>query len=197
MTGQIRATLAANTARGTSVQLAYVVLMGGLIAFSRKYFDLHIGLPGHTGILWMFLLVYGRGQMDRRGTGLLMGVTAAFWGEALDLKHTLAYNLLLYTSVGAVIDAVTAVPGLRLSHPWGGLIAGASSHAAKYGFIVVHAKALALPKKFLLMGIVKAFAYHLVFGALGGVAAGLLLWAMLRYSREHRSSHERRPRGVQ
>ena len=197
MIGPTRATLAANTARGASVQLAYAVFMGGLIAFSRRYFDLHIGLPGHTGILWMFLLVYGRGQMDRRGTGLLMGATAAFWGEALDLRHTFVYNLLLYTSVGAVIDTVAAVPGLRLSHPWGGLIAGATSHAAKYGFIVVHAKALALPKKFLLMGIVKAFAYHLVFGALGGVVAGLLLWAMLRYSREHRSTHERRPRGVE
>lgn len=44
----------------------------------------------------------------------------------------------------------------------------------------MHAKALALPKKFLLMGIVKAFAYHLAFGAIGGVMAGLLLWAMLR-----------------
>jgi len=91
---------------------------------------------------------------------------------------------------------MATIPGLRLAHPLGGLIAGATSHAAKYGFIVVHAKALALPKTFLLVGLVKAFAYHLVFGALGGVIAGLLLWAMLRSSRGHRANGFRRSGGV-
>ncbi len=126
-----------------------------------------------------------------------MGIAAAFWGESLGFKHTLPYNLLLYTSAGVVVDTMAAIPGFRLSHPLGGLIAGATSHAAKYGFIVVHAKALALPKTFLLVGLVKAFVYHLAFGALGGVVAGLLLWAILRSSGGQRSTRQRRPGGVE
>ena len=196
MTSPISVTLTANAARGISVQLAMVLIVGGVIALSRRYFDLHMGVPGHTGILWMFLLIYGRGLTDRRGTGILIGVSTAFWGEAVGLKHTLVYNLLLYTSVGTVIDVMATIPGLRLSHPLGGLVAGATSHAAKYGFIVVHAKALALPKKFLLVGLLKAFGYHLVFGAVGGVAAGLLLWMLLRSSRSQERKGLSRPQGM-
>ena len=182
MTSAIIGTLRANSTGAVTAQLAFILIVGGLIAVSRRYFDLHIGVPGHTGILWMFLLVFGRGLMERPGTGILMGVSAGLWLELLGVKQTLPYNVLLHASVGSIMDVMAGVSYLRLSRPIGGLLAGATAHASKYGFILVHAKVLALPKKFLLVGVFKSFALHLVFGALGGVAAGTVLWLALRYS---------------
>ena len=182
MTDAIAHRLRDNSVRAVAGQVAFVIIVGGLIAVSRKYFDLHIGVPGHTGILWMFLLVYGRGLMKRPGAGILMGASAALWLELLGVKQTLPYNLLLLVSVGSIVDVVAAAPRIPLSHPLGGLLAGASAHAGKYGFILVHAKVLALPKSFLLVGVMWSFALHLVFGALGGLVAGTVLWLAMRRS---------------
>ena len=112
-----------------------------------------------------------------------MGASAAVWLEMLGVKQTLPYNLLLFVSVGSIVDVMAGVARLRLSHPLGGLLAGSTAHAGKYGFILVHAKALALPKKFLLVGVVESFGLHLLFGALGGLAAGAILWWAVRAER--------------
>lgn len=128
----------------------------------------------------MFLLIYARGRAEQPLAGAVTGASAALWGGALGFKETLPYNLLLYSTVGAVADAVAFLPGLRLSTPLGGLLAGTVAHAAKYGFILVHATALGLSKRFLLVGVLESFGYHLAFGAIGGLAAGLTLWAVRR-----------------
>ena len=108
-----------------------------------------------------------------------MGASAAAWLELLGVKQPFPYNLLLFVSVGSILDAFAAAH-LRLTHPLGGLIAGATAHAGKYAFILVHPKVLALTKKFLLVGVIESFALHLLFGALGGLAAGTVLWLALR-----------------
>ena len=111
-----------------------------------------------------------------------MGASAAVWLETLGVKQTLPYNLLLHVTVGSIVDAVAVSTRLRPSTPLGGVLAGATAHAGKYGFILVHAKALGLPKKFLLVGVLESFALHLLFGALGGLAAGTILWLAMRDS---------------
>ena len=186
MTDAIAGALRANSARAIVAQVAFVVIVGGLIAVARKYFDLHIGVPGHTGLPWMFFLVYGRGLMDRPGAGVFMGASAAAWLELLGVNQTLPYNLLLYVSVGSIVDVMAGAAHLGLSHPLGGLLAGATAHAGKYGFILVHAKVLALTKPFLLVGVLESFALHLLFGALGGLAAGTILWLAVRSERRDR-----------
>ena len=182
MTHGIAEGLRANTRRAVIAQAAFVLVAGALVALSRRYFDLHIGVPGHTGLLWMFLLVYSRGLVDRPGAGVLIGVSAALWLEPLGAKHTLPYNLLLHASVGSVVDVMARAPFVRLATPAGGLLAGAFAHAGKYGFILAHAKVLALPKNFLLIGVLESFGLHLLFGAVGGLAAGLVIWANLKSS---------------
>ena len=102
------------------------------------------------------------------------------------MKQTLPYNLLLYVSVGSIVDVMAGTAHLRLSHPLGGLLVGATAHAGKYGFILVHAKVLALTKIFLLVGVLESFALHLLFGAVGGLGAGTILWLAVRSERRDR-----------
>ena len=112
-----------------------------------------------------------------------MGVSAAVWLELLGVKHTLPHNMLLYVSVGSIVDMMAGSPYIRLSHPLGGLVTGAAAHAGKYGFILVHAKVLGLAKMFLLVGVMESFALHLLFGGLGGLAAGAALSWVIRPQR--------------
>ena len=183
MTDAIAGALKANSARAIAAQVTFVVIVGGLIAVARRYFDLHIGVPGHTGLPWMFFLVYGRGLMDRPGAAVFMGASAAAWLGLFGVEKTLAYNLLLYVSVGSIVDVAAGSARHRLSHPLAGLVAGATAHAGKYGFAIAHAKVLGLTKRFLLVGVLESFGLHLLFGAIGGLAAGTVLWLAARSDR--------------
>ncbi|MCL5264666.1 MAG: hypothetical protein M1343_05660 [Chloroflexi bacterium] len=49
---------------------------GCLIAAGRTYLDFHLGIPGHTGILWIALLIGGKLVVRRGGSGL--GVSAGY-----------------------------------------------------------------------------------------------------------------------
>jgi hypothetical protein len=175
-----------------AVQLLFLVFMGALIATSRRYFDLHMAIPGHTGILWMFLLVTGRAVVKRDGAGVMMGASAALWGEGLGLGHSLHYNLALYSATGLALDILVRTSHVDLAHPLAGLIGGITAHGAKFLFMLIYALGLELPKHFLVVGALTSFGSHLLFGALGGLLAGLALWLASRGgSPRHRRRNER------
>lgn len=173
-----------------AVQLLFLVFMGGLVALSRRYFGLHLGIPGHTGLLWMFLMVTGRAVVRRDGAGVVMGASTALWGVAIGLNHSLHYNLALYSLTGLGLDLAVRAFRLELGHPLMALVAGAAAHLAKFLFILGYAVGLALPQQFLVVGVGRALGYHLLFGAAGGLLAGLTLWLVSR-----RDSPLRRLRG--
>lgn len=168
-----------------AAQVLFLVFVGGMVAASRRYVDLHLGVPGHTGVLWMFLMVLGYGAVKRPGAGLVMGCSAALWGEVFGLSHGLPYNLLLYGAPGLTMDVAARLFRSDLAHPLASTVAGAAAHSAKYLFVVAYAMALGLPANLLTMGIARGLGYHVLFGAVGGLLGGLALrWgrSYLRHS---------------
>ncbi len=163
-----------------AAQLLFLVFMGGLVAVSRRYFDLHLGIPGHTGLLWIFLMVTGRAVAKRDGAGVVMGASAALWGAGIGLNHSLHYNLALYSLTGLGLDLAARAFRTDLRHPLLALAAGAMAHAVKFLFILGYAVGLGLPKNIFIIGVATSFGYHLLFGALGGLLAGLTLWLVSR-----------------
>lgn len=159
-----------------AAQILFLVFMGGLIAATRKYLDLSLGIPGHTGLLWMFLMVIGCGTVRRSGSGLAMGASTALWVQAFGTHDSLAYSLLLYSGVGLSMDVVIKAFHMDLAYPLAGLVAGAVGHGAKYLFIVAYATTYALPKHFLVVGIMTSLGYHVLFGVIGGLLGGMVLW---------------------
>lgn len=171
-------------------EVLLLLLGGGLIAASRKYLDLSLGIPGHTGILWMALLVGGKLIVRRDGAGLAMGVSAALWGIPLGLGNSPVYNLALYSLVGAVVDLATRMPGVRLAHPFWAAVAGALAHLTKLAFITAYAMSLGLYRHFWEIGLALSGGYHLLFGALGGLSA-VVVFELVRRRNVRR---ERSPR---
>ncbi len=163
-----------------AAQVLFLVMVGGLVAVARRYGGLHLGIPGHTGLLWMFLLVAGRAAVRRDGAGVLIGISAALWGETMGLKHSLPYNMMLYAIPGLGLDMAVRAFRMNLANPLTGMVGGAMAHGAKFLFILGYASGLDLPKQFLIVGKATAFGSHLMFGAAGGLLAGAALWLASR-----------------
>lgn len=170
-----------------------LVLLGALAAFSRRYIDLHIGLPGHAGFLWLFFLVLGRGLVPRHGAGLAVGLSSALWAGALGpgkggLLLVLATDTLAAGAVDLVagwLDRRSPERMTRLAHPLGAMLAGALAHGIKFGLL------LAWPAAGVRVALLgwPALASHLLFGAAAGLAAALVLQRWARPGRD--SSPER------
>lgn len=124
----------------------------------------------------MLLLVGSRGLVRRDGAATLVGVSTALWGVPLGLGHSLPYNLALYATAGLALDVLVRVFRLNLAHPLGGLLGGVLAHAAKFGFTLGYSSLFGVLKHFSVVGTLTALEYHLLFGAAGGLAAGLALW---------------------
>lgn len=160
-----------------------LVFLGALVAFSRRYLDFHLGIPGHTGFLWLFFLVLGRGLVRRNGSGLFVGASAGVWGTAMGwekdgLLSVLLIDLLVAgaVDVGArLLDGGHARSMTRLAHPLGGLAVGGLAHGVKYAVRLGWTSATGTGIRFALFGALPALGSHILFGALGGLAAALVL----------------------
>jgi hypothetical protein len=161
----------------------------GAVAVLMKKISFPLGIPGHSGVLWLGALVAGRALVRRDGAGLLMGASMALWAIPIGLKHDFTYNLSLYAATGLALDTVARLPRISIRHPIGAIFCGMLAHMVKFGFIAAAALTGGLTKKFMLFGLVESGLLHLAFGA----AAGLLGWGAYWAWRNSRSQPPKKP----
>lgn len=165
------------TERRSAAADVSVALAVGLVAtLAKRHLDFHLGIPGHAGVGWIAVLVFGRLINGRPGMATLAGLSMGLWGIPVGLGHSIAYNSLLYGMAGGLLDS-GALLRLPLRRAWGAALAGLAVHLAKYGFIFANAALSGFLKRVEVFGFFRALANHLVFGALGG----LLGWAAWRF----------------
>src|SRR5512139_1865188 len=89
----------------STFELLLLAMLSALVVVANLALRFPIRMPGHSGIVWMALLVTARGVVPKPGAGVITGsfsgILAAFLGigdkGALD-------TLLSYTAAGAAID---------------------------------------------------------------------------------------------
>ena len=94
----------------STFELLLLALFAALVVVGNVALRLPVKLPGHSGLVWMALLVTARGVVPKLGAastvGLLSGLLAAFIGVGdkggLD-------TLLSYTAAGAAVDVIVAM----------------------------------------------------------------------------------------
>ncbi|MFC2177200.1 hypothetical protein ACFLRH_02155 [Actinomycetota bacterium] len=160
--------------RSPAVDIAIAVGIGLTAALAKRYLDFHLGIPGHAGVGWIAVLVFGRLINPRIGMATVAGLSMALWGVPVGLGHSVAYNMMLYGMAGALLDSGTLVR-LPLHRAWGAALAGVIVHVAKFGVIIGHAWVSGILRRVEIYGFMRAFGNHIVFGALGGVL-GWALW---------------------
>jgi hypothetical protein len=162
----------------STFELLVLALFGALVVISNAVLRLPVKLPGHSGVVWMAVLVTARGVVPKIGAaatvGLLSGLLAAFLGVGdkggLDTIGS-------YTAAGAAVDLVVAcLPASALTSA----IAGLAGNLAKLGAKVLLELWIGIPTGFLVGGRTFPAATHTVFGLAGGYLGYLVLGSLRR-----------------
>ncbi|MBF0547566.1 MAG: hypothetical protein HQM08_24215 [Candidatus Riflebacteria bacterium] len=160
--------------------LKFICLIGfGAIVALGKKLSLPLEIPGHSALLWLGLMIAGRGLVRHEGAGIVIGVSTALWGIPFGLNNSFTYNLGLYGITGVTLDLVLLFPRVKIDSPVGSIICGMLAHMVKFSFIVTSALTSNVARQFLLFGFLKSAFLHLFFGAVAGFL-GLTAYMLIR-----------------
>jgi len=160
--------------RSVAAALVMALAVGLVAAIAKRYLDFSIGVPGHAGVGWIAVLVFGHLSNGRSGMATVAGTSMGFWGVPIGLGHTLGYNVLLYGMAGALLDS-SSLSRIPVRRWWGAMSVGAIIHLAKYVFIFANAWTSHTLRRVEVFGFTAALLNHLAFGAAGGLL-GWMLW---------------------
>ena len=152
-----------------------LTMFGTLISVSRFLLQLPIGVPGHSSIYWMGLLVLGKGLIPKFGSGTIMGIVSGILAIVFGLGKEgplLAFKCIV---PGVLIDFLAILFLFKLGSVWVGAIIGALISFSKLLASIALGVILDIPMVFLAMGFSYAAILHLIFGAIGGVIASILI----------------------
>jgi len=153
----------------TLFELLLLGMLGALVVFANVALRFPIRMPGHSGIVWMALLVIAR-------VTVLSGVLAALMGVG---DKGALNTLLSYAAAGVGVDVVCAL----VRAPERAAVcaaAGAVGNLAKLGVKVLLELWIGRPTGFVLLGRVYPAVTYTVFGAAGGYLGFLVLQALRR-----------------
>ena len=162
----------------STFELLLLAVFAALVVVGNVALRLPVRMPGHSGVVWMALLVVACGVVPKLGAtsavGLLSGLLAAFVGVGdkggLD-------TLLSYSAAGLGVDLISGLA------PTGALtcaLAGLAGNLVKLGVKVVLELWIGIPTGFLVLGRTYPALTHAVFGLAGGYLGALVLAALRR-----------------
>ena len=154
--------------------LALLVLLG------TAGLHLRVKAPGHSGVLWMALLVAARLLVARTGAATAVGLMSAGIGILAGVGDKGALDTFVtYATPGLAVDIVAAFapPGVLLC-----VLAGVAGNVLKLAIKAVLESWIGARMGFLGVGIGSSLLAHALFG----VAGGLLGYAVARALRRTR-----------
>ncbi len=159
----------------TSREIVLIALISALIIVSRAMLRLPLHIPGHSGVLWMALLIVGRGIVRRQTAGTLIGLITGIVAVALVPGKEGILTAVKYIVPGITVDLMTPLFRGQLDRPVPAALIAATAHVAKLMSALIMGVALGIPSGFLALGLGFAAATHLGFGVLGGLLGALVL----------------------
>lgn len=162
----------------STFQLFLLALFAALIVVAKIALHLPLQLSGHSGIFWMAIIIVSARIVPRAGAASLIGLTSGIMAAFLGLGDLGALNTFLsYTMAGVGADLAL----LLLRDPENYLVAslaGAFGHLAKFMVKWIFGIISGAPVGFVALGLAKALAGYIIFGALGGFLGALTIRAL-------------------
>ncbi len=164
----------------STFQLILLALFSALVVVNKIALRLPLQLPGHSGILWMAIVIVAVGVVPKRGAPSLVGLTSGILASVLGLGDFGALDTLLsYAAIGVATDLALWL----LRDPANLAVAtltGALGHMGKFLVKWALAGVAGAPMGFVALGLAQSIAGYVIFGALGGLLGGLTLAALRR-----------------
>ena len=140
---------------------------------AKQLLRIPVHVPGHSGVLWVALFVICRGLVDKRGTGVLLGVVAGLLAQFMGFGDVGPLEWTKWLAAGIVLEVLTIViPGDLRSFPKATVV-GAALHLGKLAALTLAGVILQVPFALLFLGLGYSATTHVLFGALGGVLGAL------------------------
>ncbi len=152
-----------------------LTMFGTLISVSRFVFQMPIGVPGHTSVYWMGLLMLGKGLIPKFGAGTIMGIVSGILAIVFGLGKEGPLMAFKCIVPGVLLDILAILFFNKLESIWVGIIIGSLISWSKLMASIALGIILDIPMVFLAMGFGYATLLHVVFGAAGGVLAAVLI----------------------
>jgi len=155
--------------------LMLIALVAALCMLAKQLLRIPVNVPGHSGVLWVALFVICRGLINKRGTGVLLGIVAGVLAQFAGFGHQGPFEWTKWLAAGIVLEVLTlAIPGdLR---DWGkAAVVGAALHLGKLAALTLAGLILRVPVALLLLGLGWSATTHVIFGAIGGLLGALAL----------------------
>jgi hypothetical protein len=155
--------------------LLLIALVAALCMLGKQLLRLPISVPGHSGVLWVALFVICRGLVDKRGTGVLLGLVAGLLAQFAGFGHQGPFEWTKWLAAGVILEILTLViPGdLR---GWGkAAVVGAGLHLGKLAALTLAGFLLRVPFALLVLGLGWSATTHVLFGVVGGLLGALAL----------------------
>ena len=141
---------------------------------------LPLKFPGHSGVLWMSLLVAARGVVRKPGSAALVGLVGGLVGALVGVGDKgWMDTFFVYASAGIGVDAVLAIAPYALSSC---AAAGVAGNVVKLGVKALLESWIGVPTGFVVLG----WSYPVLAHALFGAAGGLLGYAFVELLRRVR-----------
>ena len=151
-------------------------MLGTLVTLSTVLFRLPIGLPGHSSVYWMGLLILGKGLLPGMGSGAVMGLVSGVLAVMFGMGKGGLLVFFKYFAPGLVLDIVSILFMYRFNSIIVCGIIGAIISISKLLADLALGFLFHLPMGFIKAGLIYASVLHLVFGFIGGIAA----WALIK-----------------
>lgn len=155
-----------------------LAMFGTLISIINDITRLPLHLPGHTSILWMGILVLGYGLIPKFGAGIIMGLVSGVLAVFLGLGKEGVFVFFKYFIPGLILDFIAPLFKKKLENPIVAAILGIFASLSKMTVNILLGLLLKLPLVFLTLGMGFTSVTHVVFGAIGGALAALLIKAL-------------------
>lgn len=152
-----------------------LTMFGTLISVSRFVLQMPIGIPGHTSVFWMGLLILGVGLIPKFGAGTIMGMVSGILAIVFGLGKEGPLLAFKCIAPGMFLDVLAVLFLYKLESFWVSAIIGALISFSKLAASIALGVILDIPMVFLAMGFGYATLLHVLFGAAGGILAAVLI----------------------
>lgn len=162
----------------STFQLILLALFAALIVVAKIALRLPLQLPGHSGLFWMAIVIVAAGAVPKPGALSVLGLTSGIIAAFLGMGDLGALNTFLsYTMVGVGTDLALLLLG-DPENPLVATLAGMLGHTAKFLVKWGLGVLTGAPVGFIALGLARALAGYIIFGALGGLLGAFTLKAL-------------------
>ena len=172
-----------------SLSLFVLFSLGIMAAFLHQHLRMGLDIPGHHGLEWMTLLVFGRMQSRYRWAALVVAGGAASTYMLQTTYMPLAHSFkpaLIYLLNGVCVDVLFSLSSGKLPLLFKGMLLGGVSYMAKPVVLIPLAMLFDMSfGSFIKYGYMYPVLTHFLFGSTGAVAGiGLAGLAASKHRRQ-------------